>query len=618
MMPDVVGRAEPQPKPEREPEPEPEQEPRPGPVTITVGWEPSVASQPSDRPASPERPKGGETRGEADSPPPAGLETPLADSRPGDGEAAGTPATAGAAAAGMRRAVRWGDDVGDLPARLEGVVETSRDPRAMRWCRQHLAIRGQTLLTPDLKMELAELKVQPAPETGQKHAIKLCRGNIVELLLKFRSRDEYKHWFTMLKNESTRPTDDVSRDVTSDVTETSPADTVSVSYGGSNTVSISYGSSNGPEPAVSDSGNIEFESWVVAGETDEATVHLGEEPFSDVSGDQTISRPLSPSPDQHLDAGANGTNGLALSLDDLRSQSPPPAFSDRPHRPASVRWDQEMSSPDLESRAPAPPSTELGVFGLRRAGSEWTLAGGGGQTASIRSERIRRAAHMFEEIAQAERAAALRCVDAIVALGAPESDDSDRDEENEELLWLKVKAKIAERRRKFHQLDQSAGGPPSPADPDGLDAGGDGSDPLRCWTGKYIEQDEEQEVLRGLGNPVLAEQKLLAKQKSRDRLQAGRQETEQHCHRIQTERDLTQTKLDQVKSKLTRDSAFERKRLETVLFRLDRSLREEQQKLGQLTHRIQETDDDIEQLGRRLSHLAAEPDNSASPLLSLE
>ena len=54
--------------------------------------------------------------------------------------------------------------------------------------------------------------------------------------------------------------------------------------------------------------------------------------------------------------------------------------------------------------------------------------------------------------------AASRCVDAIVALGGGESDDSDRDDESEELLWLRVKAKIAERRRKFRQLDQTARG----------------------------------------------------------------------------------------------------------------------------------------------------------------
>ncbi|KAF0310997.1 hypothetical protein FJT64_018152 [Amphibalanus amphitrite] len=439
------------------------------------------------------------------------------------------------------------------------------------------------------------------------------------------------------------------------------------------------------------------------------------------------------------------------------SNTPPPAFADQPVPPNSVRWDLELHSPDLQRtpargstlgsrwgrpatppggrfrrRSASPPAsltsngggktsvrgssgaaaacarqklrsvetqTDSGKFGMRRAGSEWALLERSAQTASIRSERIRRAAQMFEEIAQAERAAALalsplprrpapedspepepesepepaveqerrsqvaasRSVDAIVALGGPEGDDSDRDEESEELLWLRVKTKIAERRQKFRQLDLTARGggetteetrpvqvaPPSPLpalsrpvlgsslsesegasspvtsgslgdDLDTSGSTGDGSDTLRCWTGKYIEQDEEQEVLRRLGNPVLAEQKLNMKLKTRTRLDAGRAESERQKQRIQEQRDQTQLKLDQVKAKLTRDGAFERKRLETVLYRLDQSIREEQQRLSQLTRRIAETDGDIEGLERRLSHLVVESDTRALPLSPLE
>ena len=48
--------------------------------------------------------------------------------------------------------------------------------------------------------------------------------------------------------------------------------------------------------------------------------------------------------------------------------------------------------------------------------------------------------------------------------------------------------------------------------------------------------------------------------KTRHRLEAGRAESERQKQRIQDQRDQTQLKLDQVKAKLTRDGAFERKR----------------------------------------------------------
>ena len=444
-------------------------------------------------------------------------------------------------------------------------------------------------------------------------------------------------------------TDDVISELCSDVTEEkAPAgdaaeEKVSVAYG-DNTVNISYRGTPEPEKLKSTSGGggragggggesggggLEFESWEVAagGEdaADGASVDLGEEACSDVS-DQPITSRDAPG------LAASRSGGPFFSIDDLRSNTPPPAFADQPLPANSVRWDLEMHSPDLQRtparattlgvrrgrpatppggrfrrRSASPPAsltssnggpavsssrtssgaaaasvkhtlrsvetqTDSGKFGLRRAGSEWALLERGPQTASIRSERIRRAAQMFEEIAQAERVAAMvlsplprrpvldsspepepepellaeqerrslvtanRCVDAIVALGGGEGDDSDRDDESEELLWLRVKAKIAERRQKFRQLDRTARGgeteetrsvqvaplSPLPAllvrplggsplsgsegasspvtstsvgdDLDGSGSTGEGSDTLRCWTGKYIEQDEEQEV----------------------------------------------------------------------------------------------------------------------------
>ncbi|XP_043190143.1 uncharacterized protein LOC122364116 isoform X1 [Amphibalanus amphitrite] len=709
------------------------------------------------------------------SPVQGGLDPPLAGPGLSEGELTNVPVAGetgsatgggggGGPSLGMRRTIRWGDDAEDLPARLEGIVETSRDTRNHRWTRQHLSVHGHTLVTPDLRLRLPEVTIRSAPETSHRNAVKICRGHTPELFLKFRSRDDYRSWLGVLRAGSGQQTDDTTSDVSSDVTDekNSVGDVsekkVSVSYGENNTVNISYGGAAESEKLLSSSGGggLEFETWEVAeaadDSTDGAAVDLGEEACSDVS-DQLITGLDAPG----LAASRGG--GPIFSLDDIRSNTPPPAFADQPVPPNSVRWDLELHSADLQRtpargstlgsrwgrpatppggrfrrRSVSPPAsltsngggktsvrgssgaaaacarqklrsvetqTDSGKFGMRRAGSEWALLERSAQTASIRSERIRRAAQMFEEIAQAERAAALalsplprrpapedspepqpepepepepaveqerrsqvaasRSVDAIVALGGPEGEDSDRDEESEELLWLRVKTKIAERRQKFHQLDLTARGggetteetrptqvaPPSPLpalsrpvlgsslsesegasspvtsgslgdDLDTSGSTGDGSDTLRCWTGKYIEQDEEQEVLRRLGNPVLAEQKLNLKLKTRTRLEAGRAESERQKQRIQEQRDQTQLKLDQVKAKLTRDGAFERKRLETVLYRLDQSIREEQQRLSQLTRRITETDGDIEGLERRLSHLVVESDTRALPLSPLE
>lgn len=67
------------------------------------------------------------------------------------------------------------------------------------------------------------------------------------------------------------------------------------------------------------------------------------------------------------------------------------------------------------------------------------------------------------------------------------------------------------------------------------------------------------QVLRGLGNPVLAEQRLQLRQKARERLQADLAQCQQQGHRIQAQRVVNQEKLDLVKTKLTRDSAFEKR-----------------------------------------------------------
>ena len=82
---------------------------------------------------------------------------------------------------------------------------------------------------------------------------------------------------------------------------------------------------------------------------DGATVELGEEAPSEVS-DQTITG---------LDApglAASRSGGPLFSLDDLCSNTPPPAFADQPLPANSVRWDLEMHSPDLQ-RTPARAST---------------------------------------------------------------------------------------------------------------------------------------------------------------------------------------------------------------------------------------------------------------------
>ncbi|XP_037088520.1 uncharacterized protein LOC119109088 [Pollicipes pollicipes] len=127
----------------------------------------------------------------------------------------------------------------------------------------------------------------------------------------------------------------------------------------------------------------------------------------------------------------------------------------------------------------------------------------------------------------------------------------------------------------------------------------------RGWKGKYIEQNEEQTVLQSLGSAVLAKHKMATKQKSRAHLENNMSEAERRLKRAQNQHSAAQLKLDKLKGRLTRDSAFERKGLEALLTRLNNTIKGEQRQIEWRTLQIAETDASLEELARRAGHLAA-------------
>ncbi|KAF0294766.1 hypothetical protein FJT64_007613 [Amphibalanus amphitrite] len=128
---------------------------------------------------------------------------------------------------------------------------------------------------------------------------------------------------------------------------------------------------------------------------------------------------------------------------------------------------------------------------------------------------------------------------------------------------------------------------------------GHANDATRSSFGKYIEQQEEQEVLRSLGSAVLAKQRLSAKEKARQQLLNDRAEAERRQRKAENQRTDAQGRLQKTKGKLTRDSAFERKGLETLISRLDGTIREETRKISKLTTQVADVDAEIEELRRR-------------------
>ncbi|XP_043237088.1 atherin-like [Amphibalanus amphitrite] len=128
---------------------------------------------------------------------------------------------------------------------------------------------------------------------------------------------------------------------------------------------------------------------------------------------------------------------------------------------------------------------------------------------------------------------------------------------------------------------------------------GHATDATRSSFEKYIEQREEQEVLRSLGSAVLAKQRLSAKEKARQQLLNDRAEAERRQRKAENQRTDAQGRLQKTKGKLTRDSAFERKGLETLISRLDGTIREETRKISKLTTQVADVDAEIEELRRR-------------------